>query len=94
MASRVGAPPFVVDKLSAQARRYTPAALARATDALTMADRNLKGLATGLPIKGRHPGDRDTSEKGVTSGQRVLGKPLSERIVLESLVTELVTLGR
>jgi len=43
LARLVGAPPFVVDKLARQARRYSDAGLGRAVDALGAADRALKG---------------------------------------------------
>jgi DNA polymerase-3 subunit delta len=39
----IGAPPFAVDGLVAQARRFTPAALARAIDLCAQADVDLKG---------------------------------------------------
>ena len=44
--SRIGVPPFVVDKLADQARCYSPRALARATQRLANADRALKGDIT------------------------------------------------
>ncbi|HEX5060672.1 MAG TPA: DNA polymerase III subunit delta, partial [Kofleriaceae bacterium] len=43
---RIGVPPFVVDKLVAQAKSYTPGALATATQRLANADRALKGDIT------------------------------------------------
>src|SRR5262249_11701078 len=44
--SRIGVPPFVVDKLAQQARSYSPTALATATQRLANADRALKGDIT------------------------------------------------
>jgi DNA polymerase III subunit delta len=43
----VGAPPFAVDGLIAQARRFTPASLARAVDLVAQADVDLKGPKKG-----------------------------------------------
>ncbi len=76
--SALGVPPFVVDKLAAQARRYSAPALARTTSRLAAADRALKG---------------DPSITGaVTAAQvKTLGRTLAERLVLERLVRELVT---
>ncbi len=47
LARAAGVPPFVVDGLLAQARRFNPAALTRAFALLAQADRDLKG-----PVKG------------------------------------------
>ncbi len=85
LAQLVGAPPFIVDKLTAQARRYEPAALVTAQGLLSMADRALKGmpLASG-----------DTTE-GINHGAiRTMGRGLGERIVLEKLVTTIVGMAR
>ncbi len=78
LAQRLGAPPFVVDKLVAQARRYPPAHLARVGSLVAHADRALKG---------------DPTPGGPWSGAQVktLGRGLAERLVLESLVTSIVT---
>lgn len=85
LAQLVGAPPFIVDKLTAQARRYEPAALAEAQHLLTTADRALKGM----PLV---PGD---APEGFTGGAlRILGRSLGERIVLEKLVTSIVGMAR
>jgi DNA polymerase III subunit delta len=43
----VGAPPFAVDGLISQARRFTPASLARAVDLVAQADIDLKGPKKG-----------------------------------------------
>ena len=77
LASALGLPPFIVDKLVAQARRYSPAALARATALLATADRALKG---------------DQIVKGPFTGFQVkaLGRELGERVILERIVTEIV----
>ncbi|MEO8845335.1 MAG: DNA polymerase III subunit delta, partial [Kofleriaceae bacterium] len=44
--SRIGVPPFVVDKLANQAKHYSPRSLANATRRLANADRALKGDIT------------------------------------------------
>lgn len=81
LAQRLGAPPFVVDKLVTQARRYPPAHLARVSALVAHADRALKG---------------DPTLGGPWSGAQVkaLGRGLAERLVLESLVTSIVTGAR
>ena len=82
-ASRIGVPPFVVDKLIAQARSYTPGALASATRRLAAADRALKGDITL---------SSDTSP--FTGPQlKALGRDLGERVILESLVDGIVELS-
>jgi DNA polymerase-3 subunit delta len=43
MAKRIGAPPFAVDKITRQARRYSPPSVARALAILSELDRALKG---------------------------------------------------
>jgi DNA polymerase III subunit delta len=77
-ASEVGVPPFVIDKLAAHARRLTPEVAARATVSLAAADRALKGdpFLTG-PFTGPQ--------------LKTLGRELGERVVLERLVTSMVT---
>jgi DNA polymerase-3 subunit delta len=77
LAAKVGAPPFVVDKLVSQARRYSPAHLAHASALVAHADRTLKG---------------DPTPGGPWSGAQVktLGRALAERIVLEQLVLGIV----
>ena len=82
-ASRIGVPPFVVDKLTSQASRYTPGALAAATRRLAAADRALKGDITLTA---------DTSP--FTGPQmKALGRELGERVILESVVDGIVGLA-
>ncbi|MBV8762168.1 MAG: DNA polymerase III subunit delta [Deltaproteobacteria bacterium] len=82
-AGRIGVPPFVVDKLIAQARSYTPRALAAATRRLAAADRALKGDITLTA---------DTSP--FTGPQmKALGRDLGERVILESVVDGIVELA-
>ena len=82
-ASRIGVPPFVVDKLIAQARSYSPRALAQATRRLAAADRALKGDITLTA---------DTSP--FTGPQmKALGRDLGERVILESVVDGIVELA-
>jgi hypothetical protein len=85
--SKLGVPPFIVDKLIAQARTYSGAALALATRRLANADRALKGditLASTPP-----------SPDSVFTGPQLkaLGRDLAERILLESLVGDIVGLS-
>jgi hypothetical protein len=73
-------PPFVVDKLIAQARSYTPGALASATRRLATVDRALKG---DLTLSG-----------GWTGPQlKALGRELGERVLLEQVVDGIVQLA-
>lgn len=81
-ASRVGVPPFVVDKLVAQARSYTPDALAQATQRLATADRALKGDITLTTV------DRWTGPM-----LKALGRELAERVILEQVVDGIVGLA-
>jgi len=87
LPARIGVPPFVVDKLMPQARRYAPAALARATELIATADWALKGFpepsATGL------------ATDAVASGavQKILGRQLGERLVLERLAAAIIASG-
>jgi DNA polymerase-3 subunit delta len=76
-ASAVGLPPFVIDKLIAQARTYSPSSLARAQQRIATADRALKGDITL------------TSETSPWTGpqMKALGRELGERVILEQLVT-------
>jgi DNA polymerase III subunit delta len=80
--ARIGVPPFVVDKLIAQARRYTPAALASATAQLATVDRALKGDVT-LSVQSGDP----------WSGPQLkaLGRDLAERVMLERVVDQIVS---
>ena len=54
----LGVPPFIVDKLTAQARRFSPAAFDRAFRRLAEADYALKGGRPMLKTLGRDLGDR------------------------------------
>ncbi len=84
LASRLGVPPFIVDKIIPQSRRYTPAALARATELIATADWALKGFpapaATGLAA--------DVAASG--AAQKTLGRQLGERLVLERLAGAII----
>jgi DNA polymerase-3 subunit delta len=82
-ASRLGVPPFVVDKITAQARGYAPAALALATQRLAAADRALKGDLT-LSI-----------DRAPWTGPQLkaLGRDLAERVILEQVVGGIVELA-
>lgn len=82
--SKLGVPPFIVDKIAAQARLYSPAALARATRELAAADRALKGditlsAAAGDPFTGPQ--------------MKALGRELGERVILEQVVDGIVELA-
>jgi DNA polymerase-3 subunit delta len=82
----VGAPPFIVDKLSSQARRYAPEALAEASALLSQADRALKGMPLEV-ARG------ETWEGATGTAVKALGRQLGERVILERLVTRLCELG-
>lgn len=84
LPGRIGAPPFVIDKLLPQARRYAPAALARATELIATADWALKGLPD--------PASAGLATDAVASGaaQKTLGRQLGERLVLERLATAII----
>ena len=77
VASALGLPPFIADKLIAQARHYTPGGIARATMLLAAADRALKGDQL---LEGRLTGFQ----------MKALGRDLGERVVLERVVTSIV----
>ncbi len=62
----VGAPPFIVDKLMAQARRYDDQALATALGRLHDADRGLKGMDWSVRTLGRDLGERVLLERLVS----------------------------
>lgn len=80
-AGRIGVPPFVVDKLLSQATNYSPAALARATETLSIADRALKGDIT-----------LDSRSHPFTGPQlKTLGRELAERVILEKLVDGIIS---
>jgi DNA polymerase-3 subunit delta len=80
-ASKLGVPPFIVDKVAGQARAYSPAALATATQKLAMADRALKGDITLI----------DTLFTGPQI--KALGRELGERVILEHVVDSIVQLA-
>ena len=82
-SSRIGVPPFIVDKLIAQAKRYTPQALAIATQRLANADRALKGDITL------------TNQTATFTGPQIkaLGRELAERVILEHVVDGIVQLA-
>ena len=86
LAQKVGAPPFVVDRLVAQARRYTPAGLVEAASLIGAADRALKGFVF-------EPARGDTVEGVTGPAIKTLGRQLGERVVLERLVTRLCELA-
>jgi DNA polymerase-3 subunit delta len=79
-ASKLGVPPFVVDKLLAQARGYSRAALADATRQLAEADRAFKGDVT---LDGRYAAWTGPQMKA-------LGRELGERVILERVVDGIV----
>jgi DNA polymerase III subunit delta len=82
-ASRVGVPPFVIDKLIQQAKGYSPGALAQATQRLAIADRALKGDIT-----------LTTQTSEFTGPQlKALGRELAERVILERIVDGIVELA-
>ena len=89
-ASAIGVPPFVVDKLAAQARAYTPAALAIATQRLATVDRALKGdiTLTGAPDAFGAGGPAWTGPQ-----MKALGRELGERVMLEQVVDGIVALA-
>lgn len=79
-ASRIGVPPFVVDKLIAHAKHYSPASLSKTTERLAIADRALKGDIT-----------LDGLTHDFTGPQvKTLGRELAERVILEQLVSGIV----
>lgn len=81
LASAVGVPPFVVDKLAAQARRIPPERVAAAQRLLHDADRASKG----------QPIEAVDRTEGVSGGvQKALGRALGERILLERVVSALM----
>ena len=80
-ASKLGVPPFIVDKIAGQARVFSPNALATATRKLAIADRALKGDITLI----------DTQFTGPQI--KALGRELGERIILERIVDDIVQLA-
>jgi DNA polymerase-3 subunit delta len=88
--SAIGVPPFVVDKLASQARSYTPAALALATQRLATVDRALKGDIT-LSARPDAFGAGGTPWTGPQ--MKALGRELGERVMLEQVVDGIVALA-
>lgn len=88
----LGVPPFVVDKLIAQARSYSPRALAAATQRLANADRALKGDIT---LTTAVTGGAGGLSSGAFTGPQIkaLGRDLAERIILERVVDGIVQLA-
>ena len=82
-APSLGVPPFIVDKLIAQARSYSPAALAVATERLATADRALKGDQTLTSQTSKFTGPQ----------MKAFGKELGERVILEHVVDSIVQLA-
>lgn len=89
-APAIGVPPFIVDKLAAQARAYTPAALAVATRRLATVDRALKGDLT-LTSAPDAFGARGPAWTGPQ--MKALGRELGERVMLERVVDGIVALA-
>ena len=87
LPAALGVPPFVVDKLTAQARRYHPAALARATELIATADWALKGFPDPTVA------DLATDDAATGTAQKALGKQLGERLVLERLAGDIIALA-
>jgi DNA polymerase-3 subunit delta len=82
-AQHVGVPPFVIDKLVAQARGYTPAALATAVSRIAAADRALKGDITLDGLRDPFTGPQ----------MKTLGRELGPRVILEQVVGGIVDLA-
>lgn len=89
-APLLGVPPFVVDKIAAQARAYSPAALALATQRLATVDRALKGDIT-LVARPDAFGAGGTPWTGPQ--MKALGRELGERVMLEHVVDGIVQLA-
>jgi DNA polymerase III subunit delta len=82
--SRIGVPPFIIDKLANQAKYYSPRSLANATRRLANADRALKGDIT-----------LDSRIHEFTGPQlKALGRELAERVILEQVVDGIVELAQ
>jgi DNA polymerase-3 subunit delta len=86
----LGVPPFIVDKLIAQARGYSPYALAMATQRLATVDRALKGDLTLTSDP-----DPFGAGGGAWTGpqMKALGRELGERVMLERVVDGIVQLA-
>jgi len=89
-ASMLGVPPFVVDKIAAQARAYSPRSLAIATQRLATVDRALKGDIT-LVAQPDAFGAGGTPWTGPQ--MKALGRELGERVMLEHVVDGIVQLA-
>lgn len=72
LVKRVGAPPFVVDKLAREAKSYSVRALADAMSLLAEADRSLKGFGASSKVLGRSIAERIIVE-GLVTGLIRLG---------------------
>jgi DNA polymerase III subunit delta len=85
LPTRLGVPPFIVDKVIAQAKHYSLRALEQTSRSLALADRALKGDPT-IDLA-------DQSSSGLSwTGAivKTLGRELAERAMLEALVTDFV----
>ncbi len=87
----IGVPPFIVDKLVAQSRSFTAAALALATQRLATVDRALKGDIT-LNARPDAYGAGGLSWTGPQ--MKALGRELGERVMLEQVVDGIVALAQ
>ena len=87
----IGVPPFIVDKLVAQSRSFTAAALAVATQRLATVDRALKGDITLVA----RPDAYGAGGVPWTGPQmKALGRELGERVMLEQVVDGIVALAQ
>lgn len=86
----IGVPPFLVDKLVAQSRSFTAAALAMATQRLATVDRALKGDIT-LTARPDAYGAGGVPWTGPQ--MKALGRELGERVMLEQVVDGIVALA-
>ena len=86
----IGVPPFIVDKLVAQSRSFSAAALAVATQRLATVDRALKGDITLVA----RPDAYGAGGVPWTGPQmKALGRELGERVMLEQVVDGIVALA-
>lgn len=81
--SRIGGPPFLVDKIIAQARGWTAEALGAAMIKLAEVDRALKGDQTLFVPPNSFSGPQ----------LKAMGKELGERVLLEQVVDGIVQLA-
>jgi DNA polymerase-3 subunit delta len=86
----IGVPPFIVDKLVAQSRSFSAAALAVATQRLATVDRALKGDITLMSRPDAY-GAGGVPWTGPT--MKALGRELGERVMLEQVVDGIVALA-